>query len=119
MASVEAHGGDEGSPALSRPAPHIAPRLMFEFCDLLYWLSFKYWSRRLWRGLNRAGNRPDEVHHRACNGDIDDVSVLAARAQPTISGAQSNLRLPPDIANDFWQRLDPVDLCRPMRGLIL
>jgi hypothetical protein len=25
-------------------------------------------------------------------------------------GAEPNLRFPPNVANDFWQRLDPVDL---------
>src|ERR1700730_18624081 len=57
-----------------------------------------------------AGNRPDEAHHFACDSDIDDVSGLAARAQSTISGAEPDLRFPPDFANVFWQRLDPVDL---------
>ena len=64
----------------------------------------------VWRGLNRAGDRPDEPHHLACDGDIDDVGGLAARAQPPISSAEPNLRFPPDVANDFWQRLDPIDL---------
>ena len=60
--------------------------------------------------MNRAGDRPDETHHLACDGDIDDVGGLAARAQPPISSAEPNLRFPPDVANDFWQRLDPIDL---------
>jgi hypothetical protein len=60
--------------------------------------------------LNRAGDRADEVHHLACDGNIDDVSGFAARAQPAISGAEPDLRFPPDVANDFWQRFDPVDL---------
>ena len=36
--------------------------------------------------------------------------AVLPRAQPAISGAEPNLRFPPDVANDFWQRLDPVDL---------
>src|SRR4029077_8440241 len=67
-------------------------------------------SCRFWSGLNRAGDRPDETHHLACDGDIDDVGGLAARAQPTISSAEPKLRSPGDIANDFWQSLDPIDL---------
>jgi hypothetical protein len=36
--------------------------------------------------------------------------AFSVRPQPTISVAESNLCFPPDVANDFWQRLDPVDL---------
>ena len=46
----------------------------------------------------------------ACDGDIDNVGGLAACAQPTISSAEPKLRSPGDIANDFWQSLDPIDL---------
>jgi hypothetical protein len=60
--------------------------------------------------LNRAGDRPDETHHLACDGDIDDIGGLAARPQPTISGAEPDLRFPADVANDFWQRIDLLDL---------
>ena len=60
--------------------------------------------------MNRAGDRPDEAHHLACDGDIHDVNGFAAREQPAISGAEPDLRFPPDVANDFWQRFDPVDL---------
>src|SRR5947207_9154950 len=66
--------------------------------------------RRPWRGLNRAGDRPDEAYHLACDGDIDDIGGLAARPQPTISGTEPDLRFPADVANDFWERLDPVNL---------
>jgi hypothetical protein len=36
--------------------------------------------------------------------------AVLPRAQPAISGAEPDLRIPPDVANDFWQRFDPVDL---------
>src|SRR6516165_11504264 len=96
---------------MSRPQRRIPRRgWSVSVCDLLCWLFFKSWLRRLWRGLNRAGDRPDEAHHLACDGDIDDIGGLAARPQPTISGAEPNLRFPADVANDFWQRRDPIDL---------
>src|SRR3984893_4849006 len=90
----KAHSTHEGSPALSCPQRRIPRRGLFWVCNLLCWLSVKSWSRRLWRGLNCAGNRPDEAHHFACDSDIDDVSGLAARAQSTISGAEPDLRFP-------------------------
>ena len=68
------------------------------------------WSRHLWCGLDRACDGPDKSHHLARDGDSDDIGGFAARAQPTISGAESNLRFPPDVANDFWQRLNAIDL---------
>src|ERR1700730_11566520 len=106
----KAHSTHEGSPALSCPQRRIPRRGLFWVCNLLCWLSVKSWSRRLWRGWSCAGNRPDEAHHFACDSDIDDISGLAARAQSTISGAEPDFRFPPDFANVFWQRLDPVDL---------
>src|SRR3984893_19213835 len=106
----KAHSGGEGPRHC--PAPGAAYRAEAEcvVCDLLCWLSFKSWLRRPWRGLNRAGDRPDEAYHLACDGDIDDIGGLAARPQPTISGAEPDLHFPADVANDFWQRLDPVNL---------
>src|SRR5256886_17189597 len=65
--------------------------------------------RRPWRGLNRAGDRPDEAYHLACDGDIDDIGGLAARPQPTVSGTEADLRFPADGANDFLGRLPTVN----------
>ena len=83
---------------------------MFAISFCLLCCLFEERSRRLWRGLDGAGDRPYEAHHLACDGDIDDIGGLAARAQPTISSAEPNLRFPPNVTNDFWQRLNAVDL---------
>lgn len=94
------------------PAPSAAYRAEADlgFAISFFWLSVKSWSCRLWRGLNRAGDRPDEAHHLAGDSDIDDIGGLTARSKTTISGAEPDLRFPPDVANDFWQRLDAVNL---------
>jgi hypothetical protein len=56
-------------------------------------------------------------HFAGSLGFTQDRIRVAARsasagyqAQSTISSAEPNLCFPPDVANDFWQRLDPVDL---------
>ena len=93
------------------PAPsaayHAEADLWFavSFCSLL-----RDGSYRLRRRLNRAGDGPDEAHHLAGYGDIDDIGCLAASPQAPIASAQPNLRFPSDVADDLWQRLDAVDL---------
>ena len=43
---------------------------------------------------------------------LTTLAGSAACTQPAISSAEPDLRFPPDVANDFWQRLDAVDAGR-------
>src|ERR1700730_324352 len=76
----KAHSTHEGSPALSCPQRRIPRRGLFWVCNLLCWLSVKSWSRRLWRGLNCAGNRPDEAHHLVSRPEELHLRPLAERS---------------------------------------
>ena len=58
--------------------------------------------------LRLACNRPEKSRHlpRDC-GRHDDLG-LACRREPTVAGAEPDLRFPGDVADDLWQSLEPV-----------
>ena len=100
--ALEAHSASEGSPALFRSQRRILRRgCSISFCFGLLPLAVNL-SRRFRRGLNHAGDRPDEAHHLARDSNYDDVGGFAARRKLAVAGAQPDLRFPGDVANWFW-----------------
>jgi hypothetical protein len=62
-------------------------------------------SRRSDRGFDVAADGPQEGGHLAGDRGDDDWGLLADGAEPTIAGAQADLRLPGDVANRVGQPL--------------
>ena len=106
----KAHSAHEGLLGIvPPPAPHTTPRLIFGLLSpFVRCCGMGHTACGL--RLNRAGDGPNETHHLAGYGDIDDIGCLAASPQASIASAQPNLRFPSDVADDLWQRLGAVDL---------
>jgi hypothetical protein len=75
------------------------------------------WTKKRIHKLERAivfeAKRDEDMQRLAMIPGVGAIIAAASagyQAQPTISSAEPNLCFPPDVANDFWQRLDPVDL---------
>src|SRR6185437_11974221 len=58
--------------------------------------------------LRLGCDRPEKSDHLARDCGRHDDLGLACRRQPTILGAEPNLSLPGDVANDLRESLEPV-----------
>ena len=58
--------------------------------------------------LRLACNRPEKAGHLPSDRGRHDDLRLVCRRQPTISGAEPDLSLPGDVANDLRESLEPV-----------
>src|SRR5450432_3532069 len=58
--------------------------------------------------LRLARNRPKKADHLPRNCGRHDDLGLARRCEPTIAGAEPDLRFPGDVADDLRKSLEPV-----------
>src|ERR1700677_344947 len=58
--------------------------------------------------LRLACNRPQKSRHLPRNCGRHDDLGLACRREPTIAGAEPDLRFPGGVADDLWKSLEPV-----------
>ena len=62
---------------------------------LISWISLRLW--------NDSGDGPDEGRHLTGNGDHDLVDVFASGDKPAVALAESHLRLPAQVLDDFGE----------------
>jgi hypothetical protein len=58
-------------------------------------------------GRDVLRDRPQKRRHLAGNCGNDQRTLFAGGGEPTVTGAQANLCLPGNLANRFWQPLEP------------
>src|SRR6516162_7158811 len=70
-------------------------------------LSGSFAGLAIMRRARRVRDRPQKRRHLAGNCGNDQRTLFAGGGEPTVTGAQANLRLPGDCANRFGQSLEP------------